>query len=432
MRRVGIFLEYGIELGFYSSLYFWVQFPNYPLYFQTIGAFVAIFFWILKSIVEKRIVYKHFPWNIWILLLNVTIWLTVIWSINRTQSIFYNLVFTAGSIYMVLLSSCFHSKAQVIRLVSFLLLVSTYFALKAIVPNLPSFVQNFRSGASLVDKILFRTSQYTRIKSSMGDANSVGGLYAVLISFLLPFLLFGFRSKPLAIEQSTQGKMDTNPDDKNVEGSSGCNTERGVDQKHGSIKRFRFWVFLGKFVAQIIGWAICGIFTLALLMSASRGALFGLVFSLLLVYLVQNRLATNINYLLLLLTSSLLPSFQFFMYSLYAVIVDETRYVIYQNAIELAKIVPFMGIGMGNFAKAYWYYFHEEFNHAHNIFINTAVELGIPGVIFFTLLGGSFVYYGILYTLRQRGKDPFYYAVNLGLTSLVFGFLVRCLVDYTI
>lgn len=392
-------MDYGIELGFYSSLYFWVQFPNYPLYFQTIGAFAAIFFWMVKSIVEKRIVYKHFPWNIWILLLNIFVWLTVIWAINPTQTIFYNLVFTAGSIYMVLLSSCVERKAQIIRMVSFLFLVSAYFALKAVVPNLAEFIQNFRSGATLVDKLLFRTTQYTRIKSSMGDANSVGGLYAVLISFLLPLLVFGFRSNP----------------------SSGI-----------SKRRFHIGIFLGKSVLLIIGWALLGLFTMTLFMSASRGSLFGLVFALLFIFLMQNRLATNINYLLLLLTSCLMPSFQFFIYSIYAGIVDETRYVIFQNAIELTKMVPLTGIGLGNFATAYWYYFHEEYFHAHNIFINTAVELGIPGFILFSLLGGSFVYYGIQYTLDKQGKDPFFYAINLGLTALVFGFLVRCLVDYTI
>jgi O-antigen ligase len=147
-------------------------------------------------------------------------------------------------------------------------------------------------------------------------------------------------------------------------------------------------------------------------------------------FLIHNRWVSNVNFGVLLAGGFLFPTFQFTLISLYRGIVDETRYVIYQNALELAKMVPFTGLGLGNFDSAYWYYFHEDFKHAHNIYINTAVELGLPGLILFTILGASLVYFGVCYAKRQR--DPLFYAMNVSLVAVVFGFLVRCLVDYTI
>lgn len=389
-------MDYGIEGGFYISLYFFVQFPNYPLYFQAFGACIALFFWLVKSILEAKPVYRHFPWNFWILLLNIYIWLMLLWSIDPGKTILYNLVFTNGSVFMVILASCFQRKTQIVRITIFVVVLSTYFALKAIMPTLPGFIQLIRSGAILTDKVLFRTSGIERILSSMGGPNSAGGLYAVLIALLLPLLLFGFRSAK--------------------------GTKRSI------IWQIVIWI--GKVILQLIGWALLLLFLATIIMSGSRGAMLGLVASLLIMFLIHNHWVSNINYFVLLGAGLLFPTYQFTLYSLYTGIVDETRYVIFQNALELFKMVPFTGLGLGNFAPAYWYFFHEEFNHAHNIYLNTAVELGIIGLILFTILGASFVFYGFQYA-RQK-KDPLYYAINVSLTSVVFGFLVRCLVDYTI
>jgi O-antigen ligase len=395
-NKVSSFMEYGIEVGFYVSLYFFVQFPNYPLYFQAFGSCVAILFWMIQSLLERRIVYKYYPWDVWILLLNIWIWLTLIWSIDPGKTILYNLVFTNGSIFMVLFSSTFHRKSQIIRICTFIFILSSYFAIQAVLPTFPAFIKNLTSSASLTDKVFFRTMHMERIKSSMGDSNSVGGLYAVLIALLLPLLLFGFFS-PQKVKKS-------------------------------------WWIvggiLLGKVILQIVGWLIMGLFFVTLLMSGSRGAMFGLAASVFLMFLIRNRWVSNLTYSLLFFSGLLIPDFRLFLYSLYASVVDGTRYIIFQNSIELIKLVPFTGLGLGNFAKAYWFFFHTQYNHAHNIFLNTAVELGIPGLILFTLLGSCFVYFGCLYTKNK--KDPLYYAINMSLSSVVFGFLVRCLVDYTI
>ena len=385
----------GVELGFYVTVYFFVQFPHFPLYYQAFGSLIALVCWIFDSLVSRRIIYKHYPWNYMILALNCWIWLTMIWSVDPGKTLLYNIVFTNGSIFMVLLASSFHKKGQMIRIVSFIVLLSAYFAFKAVIPTLPAFVASFRSSASLADKVLFRTTGLERIKSSMGDANSVGGLYALLIALLLPLLLFGLRGHPTNYHWSVKGA-----------------------------------ILLGKILLLVLGFALIALFIVTLLMSASRGAMLGLVGSLIIIFLIQNHWASNVTYTVLLGTGLLFPTFRFMLYSLYVGIVDETRYVIFQNAWEVFKMVPFTGIGLGNFDKAYWYYFHETFNHAHNIYLNTAVELGLPGLILFTMLGASFVYFGIVYAKQQ--KDPLFYAINVSLVSVVFGFLIRCLVDYTI
>lgn len=389
-------MEYGIEFGFYVTVFFFVQFPNFPLYYQAFGSVIAIFFWLLKSLIDKKWVYQHYPWVWWILALNGWIWLTMIWSVDPGKTMLYNIVFTNGSIFMVLLSSSFHKKGQVVRIVTFITLLSAYFAFKAIMPTLPTFLKSFQSSSSLADKVLYRTEGLERIKSSMGDANSVGGLYALLIALLLPLLLYAFRTM-------------------------------GQKKIHWG---FQVLIFIGKSLLQIIGWGIIALFFITLLMSASRGAMVGLVGSLIIIFLLHNHWASNLIFGLLLGTGFMFPTFRYTLYSIYTGIVDETRYVIFQNAWELFKMVPFTGIGLGNFNKAYDYYFHGNCNHAHNIYLNTAVELGLPGLILFTVLGFSFIYYGAIYAKRQ--KDPFFYGINVSLVAVVFGFLVRCLVDYTI
>jgi putative inorganic carbon (HCO3(-)) transporter len=148
------------------------------------------------------------------------------------------------------------------------------------------------------------------------------------------------------------------------------------------------------------------------------------------IFLIPNKWFINLIIGMVFIFLNIFSFFREIISNLYSSIVDQARLVIWINSFEIIKLVPFTGIGLGNFPIVYKYLFEKEFIHAHNIFLNIAIELGIPGLILFVALAFSLIYYGIIYAKRQ--KDPFFYAVNVGLVSVVFGFLVRCLVDYTI
>jgi O-antigen ligase len=53
------------------------------------------------------------------------------------------------------------------------------------------------------------------------------------------------------------------------------------------------------------------------------------------------------------------------------------------RALDIIKKYPFMGIGYGKRTFSKYYPELREPKHTHNIFLNTAVELGIPGLVFF-------------------------------------------------
>jgi len=73
----------------------------------------------------------------------------------------------------------------------------------------------------------------------------------------------------------------------------------------------------------------------------------------------------------------------------------EERRVIWDIAISMVQDFPFTGIGLGTFPQvADQLYGHAllmgaqtETPHAHNLFLETAVDLGLPGLGFFVLLG---------------------------------------------
>jgi putative inorganic carbon (HCO3(-)) transporter len=165
-------------------------------------------------------------------------------------------------------------------------------------------------------------------------------------------------------------------------------------------------------------------------MTSSRGAILGLIASLLFIFFVRRNKKTNLILLLIILILLTLPQIRNFLGYIYAGIVDESRIIIWLNSLELIKIFPFTGVGLGNFKIAYSLYFGEEMMHAHNIYLNTAAELGLPGFIMLVILSVQIIAFGIIFTKQK--EDKFYYALNLGLTSMAFGFIIRCLTDFTL
>jgi O-antigen ligase len=115
---------------------------------------------------------------------------------------------------------------------------------------------------------------------------------------------------------------------------------------------------------------------------------------------------------------------------------DISRITIWQNSVELWKLLWVTGTGLGTFQTVYTQFFlpagEKEFIHAHNIFLNVGIELGLVGLLLFVVLGFQFIYYGVFLGRQKWPKSSFLGSINIGLAALVFGYLIRCLFDYTI
>lgn len=382
--------DFFIELGFYISILTLLNIKLIPLTYQAIGALFSIIFWIIKSVTQNKIVYIHYPWNLTLAILNVWCWLSLIWSVNRGNTINYSSVFTAGSLLAVMLSSNLTKKFQIIRITIFLAVIGTIVSIRSITPALSSYISAIKYGQFSGEAFLFRKMTLPRIGGSFGEANTLGGFYALLIPYFFSIIFFGT----------------------------------------DILKSDKWFGKLFKLLSKIFGYPIIFLFLLTLGMTASRGAILGLIASLAFIFLVRRNRYTNLIILLIVLILLTFPYIRSFLGYVYAGIVDEERIIIWQNTLELMKIFPFTGVGLGNFKIAYNFYFGEEMMHAHNIYLNTGVELGIPGLIMLIILSFQIIGFGIIYTRHK--EDKFYYALNLGLTSMAFGLIIRCLVDFTL
>lgn len=379
-----------IELGFYLSIITLLNIKVIPLTYQAIGAFISVFFWIIKSFLKNKIEYIHYPWNFTLTILNIWCWLSLIWSVNRGNTINYSTVFTAGSLLAIILSSNITKKNQIIRITIFLAAAGTAISIRSINPYLPNYISAIKNSQFSGEAFLFRKTTLPRIGYTFGEANTLGGFYALLIPYIFSVVFFG---------------IDIN-------------------------KRDNLPAKLAKLLSKIFGYPIILLFLLTIFMTASRGAILGLISSFIFIFLVRRNKKINLIILLIILILLTFPYIRNLLGYIYAGIVDEERIIIWQNSLELIKIFPFTGVGLGNFKIAYNFYFGEEIMHAHNIYLNTASELGILGLIMLVVLSVQIIVYGIIYS---RGKeDKFYYAINLGLTSMAFGFIIRCLVDFTL
>lgn len=379
-----------IEIGFYIALLTLLNIKLLPLTYQAIGALISVFFWFIKSILQNKVAYIHYPWNLTLTILNGWCWLSLIWSVNTQNTINYSAVFTAGSLLSIMLSSNITKKFQIIRTIIFLAILGTIVSIISITPALPSYISALKSGQFSGEAFLFRKTMLPRIGYTFGEANTLGGFYALLIPYLFSIIFFGA----------------------------------------DILKSENMFSKLFKIFSKIFGYPIIFLFLLTLGMTASRGAMLGLVASFLFMFFVRRNKQTNLIILLIILILLTFQPVRDFIGYVYAGIVDEERIIIWLNTLELVKIFPFTGTGLGNFKLAYNLYFGEEMMHAHNIYLNTAAELGIPGFLMLLTLSIQMISCGIIYTKQK--KDKFYYALNLGLTSMAFGFIIRCLTDFTL
>ncbi len=101
-----------------------------------------------------------------------------------------------------------------------------------------------------------------------------------------------------------------------------------------------------------------------------------------------------------------------------------SRFAIWETTLSMIKEDPVFGIGAGHFHEKYIEYRRNrtgrDLSHAHNDFLNTAAESGIPGAVLFIILWLLVFWY--LYKGYLRCPDGFQRGLILGafLASLVF------------
>lgn len=383
-------LSYLLILSFLSTLYIFNRFAQLPLIMQSVGILGGLLIWGTTSLLQKKWLYRHYPWNVPVIGFNLFLWLACTWSFDPAQSFRYTLVFTTGSCWLLILSSYPLKKIPVLVLYACLFLASVWQGFVLILPKVPAYLKAMSYGIVNNDSILFRTLGLHGLESSMGGSNSVGGLYAVFFTLLAPLVFFGL----------SWGKKDN------------------------------YWKRIGVLTTKLFLLGGILIFVAVIAMSGSRGSFIGVISGLFFIFLSRQSWGKVSFYLLIGAVSTFIPTIRLGIKALYSGLVDQFRYTIWQNSWEIAKLVPLTGVGLGNFKPVYSFLFQDNYWHAHNIFMNVLVELGFPGLIGFLWLSGALIFFGLQQVYRQQ--DRVWKSLELGLTSTVFGYLMRCLVDYTI
>ncbi len=381
----------GMEAGLYLSLLLLLFVPSLPLFAQGAGPLLTLLFWLLLMLVARPFPYVHYPWNTTILLLNVWCWLSLTWSVDPSTTLGYCIIVSGASLLIVALSSSLLSKGFKIRFLVALMLAGVYLSIGSFNEEFSHLIYIISGEFFSPEMLLFRTANVSRISGSIGGPNTIGGVMALLIPLLIALACYGF---PL--------------------------------RKKYSWKKNGFHGFMIVFML-----ALSLIFFNTLVLSFSRGAFLGLLASFATLMMIPRNWVQNLNIALLFIILYMLPEVRSEALRFYENTVDETRYIIFQNSWQLAWLVPFTGFGLGAFLLAYETYFEASFIHAHQLYLNVMVELGLPGVLLVLALSFQFIFHGIRYILSTR-NDSFSYAFKAGLLALFVSLLARCLVDFTL
>ncbi|MDD4028480.1 MAG: O-antigen ligase family protein [Caldisericia bacterium] len=395
-NRIGnSFLNAGIEIGFYTSILTLLFITKLPLYYQGLGASISIFFWLSKCLFNQKWIYKHYPWHWTELLLCGWIWIGLAWSVQPSQTILQGIIFTSGCTIEVLLVSVFTKKQQVLRILFFLFLLLTIYALYFLHLH-----WNDLSPLLQIDTVWRSQLEVTGVEinfgTPIGGRNSLGGLYSLLAPFTFSIAFFGIRWNHV---------------------------------------RTRSWIF---FIIKPIFVCFSILFFAMVVFSGSRGSSIGMISGLICLVLSYlewwwTLIAVYSTAFLVAIPSSRNWFVRILMDTLSG---DMSRILIWQNSVALFKLLWIGGTGLGTFQHVYKEFFPPQtqnaFIHAHNIFFNVGIELGLIGVILFSVLALQLIFYGIALGRKNRFSHPFYASIQIGLASMVFGYLVRCLFDYTI
>lgn len=112
------------------------------------------------------------------------------------------------------------------------------------------------------------------------------------------------------------------------------------------------------------------------------------------------------------------------------------RFALWESTVAMIRDNPLTGIGWGAYKFVYPYYDFFINNpdvtiyHAHNMYLNIAAELGIPGLVMFLLLLLTHFYFALRVLRRNdyAGKK----AMAIGLSCVFIGIMVGGVTDHTL
>lgn len=107
---------------------------------------------------------------------------------------------------------------------------------------------------------------------------------------------------------------------------------------------------------------------------------------------------------------------------------EQPRIAAFQYSIDIIKNNFFTGIGYGKKAFLLNFQNNVEVQHTHNIFLNTAIETGIPGLAFFVII----LFFVIRIFLAALKSEPHYEKKMFisGIFAAIIGFITLNLFDY--
>ncbi|MCK5849145.1 MAG: O-antigen ligase family protein [Caldisericia bacterium] len=393
------FLNFGIEFGFYVSIISLLFITRIPLYYQGFGAGITILFWLVKSLLNKRFIYKHYPWHWTELFICIWIWTGFFWSIEPQQTVLYGIVFTSGCILEVLISSNIVKKGHVIRILTLLFILLFGYAVYYIKNNVAEIIPLLKLSTVWRSQFDVKGVEIS-FNTAIGGRNSLGGVYSLILPLSVAISFFGIKFKEL---KKYLPKLS--------------------------------WLY---FIIKPLAISFSITFFAMVMFSGSRGSYLGMVAGLIFLVLAYLKWEWTIIAGLTATLFSFIPITQIWLKNVYfeTISADIGRNVIWQNTTELLKLYWVTGIGVGSFQTVYNLYFPSTtgsgFIHAHNFFLNVGVEMGVIGLFLFCILWFQYIYFGTLFGRRKLKLYPFLASINIGLASMVFGYLIRCLVDYTI
>lgn len=185
--------------------------------------------------------------------------------------------------------------------------------------------------------------------------------------------------------------------------------------------------------------------TIGMILAQSRGAIFSFVVSILFFYILITRNKKSGSVKLLLGVFFVLVIVYSVWIGLDPVIekfAETTRQLpnrtsIWKDSLGLIRDFPVTGSGLGNFNLAYTLYKKEAagpyvYDHAHNDYIELAVETGIPGfaLVMWGLIAFFMSMYGALKDFNPK-RDPLRYYLLLGSLCGLTGMMAHAITEFT-
>ncbi|RAK11939.1 O-antigen ligase [Halanaerobium saccharolyticum] len=183
---------------------------------------------------------------------------------------------------------------------------------------------------------------------------------------------------------------------------------------------------------KLIGFIGIVISVSSLFASASRGALLGLLFGLFIMTIITRKKNFIILIILLILISVFMPTS--FLVRINKIVDFESnnvqqRLLMYPAGLKVFKDNFLTGIGLNNSRNIFDHYkfprLTNNYKHLHNLFLNTAVEQGILGLISLIYI----IYVVFKYTVKDYRKNIDFY--NLSFMGIFAGQMIQNIFDVT-